>query len=60
MLQKKFTSRTPLYGFVVVHDEDVDDVEQHQAEGFVPFNPLVVDDADENGYCHSIGEAIPR
>lgn len=52
------TSCTSLYGLVVVHDEDVDDVEEDQTESFVPLDPLIMDDADEDRDRDAVRQTI--
>lgn len=49
-----------LDGFVVVHDAEVDSVQQHEEEGFVPLHVLIVHDADEDGHGDAVREAVAR
>lgn len=54
------TLDTPLDGLVVVHDGDVDQVEEDEHQCFVPFDALIVNNYNQDGHCYAVGHAISR
>lgn len=52
------TSGTFLYGLIVIHDSNVDDVQQHQDQCFVPFDTFIVNNTNENGHRNAVRQTI--